>query len=666
MSDSRELPRHLELALLLALTLLAFSLRAFWHDVSPGGWRDDELSEGLVISGKVLDGDIRLFYADASGHEGLHHWLRAIFLAIFGEGVPGLRGLSILMGTAAVPLTYLLTRRLFGWQAALISAGLLAVSFWSLMYSRSGQRQVSITVTTLLAFCFLWRAVDPKEGHDISPRWGVFALAGFFMGLGFYVYFAGRGLPLIPLAWLAYLALWNRDQARAHWRGILLATGVALLMALPLMITLRAQPEAEARVEELALPIYDARAGDFSTLGRYTITTLSMFTHDGDDEALYNIPHRPVFGALGAALFWLGLLMALIRSFGPARDSRAAFLLLWLGAGLAPGVLSVPAASLGHTILAQPVSMIFPAFALIGITAWATPHHRLESRTLAGLFAGLVLLLFGWESLRGIRDYFFLWPQDSFMRVLHHSDIAAGLRNLQPAEPPPASVAIGGPLAESWDLQTAEIITRREDWTLRAFSPEYALILPPEGGLALLPHYLESSWAAARLSPDLAPDQPYGLYVLPQPAMLDESLPLAIFENGLSLRRAEGYEVSADAGTLEMLTTWSVDRILDLPPYQLFAKPPAPGDPAGPRLSIFVQLIDGNGQRASGSDGLWVDPYTLRPGDHFLQRHLIPLAGLPAGRYRVIAGLYDPLTGQRVIIAPGGADYVVLRESFEF
>ena len=50
---------------------------------------------------------------------------------------------------------------------------------------------------------------------------------------------------------------------------------------------------------------HDARRGDFSTLGRYALTTLSMFTHDGDDEVLYNIPHRPVFGLLGALCFWL-------------------------------------------------------------------------------------------------------------------------------------------------------------------------------------------------------------------------------------------------------------------------------------------------------------------------------------------------------------------------
>src|SRR5687768_10485900 len=144
------------------------------------------------------------------------------------------------------------------------------------------------------------------------------------------------------------------------WRGMALALAIALILSIPLVLTLRAQPEAETRVTEIALPIYKAQAGDFSMLGEYVVTTLSMFTHNGDEEWLYNVPHRPVFGMLGAVLFWAGVLIAILAALGRQHDPRSAFLLMWLGAGIIPGMLSVPAASLGHTILAQPVAMIFP------------------------------------------------------------------------------------------------------------------------------------------------------------------------------------------------------------------------------------------------------------------------------------------------------------------
>ena len=60
-----------------------------------------------------------------------------------------------------------------------------------------------------------------------------------------------------------------------------------------------------------------------------------------------------------------------------------------------------------------------------------------------------------------------------------------------------------------------------------------------------------------------------------------------------------------------------------------------------------------------GDDGLWVDPQTLYAGDVFLQRHALPA---PAGgeAAAVLFGLYDPLTGERILTVDG-ADHVRLR-----
>ncbi|MEJ2150294.1 MAG: hypothetical protein P8Z40_12555, partial [Chloroflexota bacterium] len=256
------------------------------------------------------------------------------------------------------------------------------------------------------------------------------------------------------------------------------------LLAAPLVVILLRQPEAEARVAELAQPIDDARQGDFSTLGRYALTTLSMFTHDGDDEVLYNVPHRPVFGPLGALLFWAGVGLALVRSLGPSHDERHAFLLLWLGAGLAPGALSVPAASLGHTILAQPVAMIVPALALGEGARWLAGAGR-PQQARAALLAG-ALVLVGWESARGIHDYWFVWPEDSFNRVLHHSDLHEAARWLN-AQGETRQVAIGGFLNERWDQQVMALDLEGDGWAVRAFDPRAAAISLPGGGVAVLP-----------------------------------------------------------------------------------------------------------------------------------------------------------------------------------
>ncbi len=653
------LSKRAEIILVITILVLALLLRTVSHWSAPNGWRDDELSSALVVTGHVLEGDFRVYYPDASGHEGLYEYFQAASLLIFGADAWGIRGPSILFGTLAVLLLYLFARHLFDWPTAAIAALLLALSFWSLMYSRTGQRHISVTVTTLLSFYFLWRGMRQAVGADksLSPRSYLnFGLSGLFMGLGFYTYFASRGVPLIVLAWAAYLLVWRRDWWGSACRGLILTLGLAVLISTPLIITLRQQPEAETRVSEVARPLYDARNGDFSTLGRYTLTTLAMFTHDGDEEWLYNIPRRPVFSVLAGLLFWSGLLLALIRSLGSKRDPRTAFVILWLGAGIAPGALSVPAASLGHTILAQPVAMIFPALAITSAGQWLA-ERQFARRVWLGtvLFAVLILLI--WEAARGIYDYFAIWPDDSFNRVLHHSDLHeatvwlnshAGTRN----------VAIGSFLVERWDQQVMKLDLSGQGWQVRAFNPESASLQIPGGGLAVVPEYLADLWGMDYLGEAVPVDGPYSVREVIPPDREAARHTIAEFDNGLALALADA---KASGGSLIVITTWRVDRPLDLPPFPLLSKPPAPGEDDTLRLAIFIQLLDTSGQRVAGYDGLGVDPYTLVPGDVFVQRSLINTTNLPDGSYQIAIGLYNPASGDRRLISPSGEDWIVLQ-----
>jgi hypothetical protein len=69
-------------------------------------------------------------------------------------------------------------------------------------------------------------------------------------------------------------------------------------------------------------------------------------------------------------------------------------------------------------------------------------------------------------------------------------------------------------------------------------------------------------------------------------------------------------------------------------------------------------LLDADGNFLAGDDGLWVDPYSLQPGDIFLQQHW---PQLPEGMEPATAvfGLYDPMTGQR-ILTEDGRDFLKL------
>ncbi|NLE44786.1 MAG: glycosyltransferase family 39 protein, partial [Chloroflexi bacterium] len=127
------------------LLLLGWGLRLCALNEVPPGWRDDELINIHVISGKPLTGQFPLYFTDASGHEPLYHYLHAAVHAALGFNVLSGHILSGAFGTLTLALTYALARRLFSGQTvALIATAAMATSFWSLMYSRTGIRHMSL------------------------------------------------------------------------------------------------------------------------------------------------------------------------------------------------------------------------------------------------------------------------------------------------------------------------------------------------------------------------------------------------------------------------------------------------------------------------------------------------------------------------------------------
>ena len=150
------------------------------------GWRDDELINSLVISQHALDGDLAVYYADASGHEALYHVLNALMLGAFGPGVPGIRWLSAILGVVSVFLTFLVGRRLYGASLGLVASAALAVSFWSLMYSRTGIRHILLPVLALSAYLFFFRGLGIGDKMTRQQRtwldfsWLAFSWASAF------------------------------------------------------------------------------------------------------------------------------------------------------------------------------------------------------------------------------------------------------------------------------------------------------------------------------------------------------------------------------------------------------------------------------------------------------------------------------------------------------
>jgi hypothetical protein len=79
---------------------------------------------------------------------------------------------------------------------------------------------------------------------------------------------------------------------------------------------------------------------------------------------------------------------------------------------------------------------------------------------------------------------------------------------------------------------------------------------------------------------------------------------------------------------------------------------------------LFLQLLNREGalvaQHDAPPNGGYTPPSTWQPNQQQLSRHALPLPeSLPPGEYRLIAGLYDPANGTRLLTEQGG-DFVEL------
>jgi len=654
-------PRRTERLLIVLVLLAAAWLRVTRLDSVPPGWRDDEVVETTVHAALILQGHWVLFFPQAEGHEPLYHYLSAALIAGAGDSLVVVRLLSAFFGLLSVAALYRLARRLFGAPVALLAAAALAVSFWGLMYSRFKLRQVGMVAPMLLAFDFVFRACD--SGRSAAERRRAGLWAALWLSASLYTYYAARAVPLMLLALAIYLFAFHRERMRGTWRPLALVAGVTLALVAPLAVAIAATPQSQARLSEVGAPLADLLHGDPRYLVRNTVETLAMPAFTGDPEFLYNIPGRPLFEPLGAALFGLGVVLAAWRW----RQPRYAFVLIWLVGGLAPAFASTPSASLGHSIAAQPVVYLLPALAVVALGGWLkdlTPPAPLPSKEggrkefntggrglgWAAAFAGLVLAAVFLIVLAGrdLTDYFIRWPALPQVRLLYRADLheaGAALRRL----PPGSDLGLATEALHPADALALGLDTPGLDLRPRVFSPAWAWMFPDQSVPLLL---LGSALPVGLGQPAPAGDfelRPASLGARAQPAVAAQG----DFQNGWE---CYGFRLALGP-TLQVLTYWRVLANYQAPaprPVDVLSGTPLP-------LKMFSHLLTPTGDLAAGDDQLDVDPATLRPGDSFVQSFAIAVpASLPAGNYRLRVGVYDPASGARVPLA-SGEDGLVLQ-----
>ena len=247
------LSRRLVIALVV-LTLIGgvWRLLAYYYNIWPHGdvVIDAAIAESVAWRGRLLVPivDVRYYPIDRFGfgyppdqHPPLWPLLGAPLIWLLGDSYSALKAVSLVVGIALIPLTYLALRRGVGAGPALFSSGLVAVSYPLVDFSGNGSLWILLAALYLV---WLWvlpdgplplttRVTPAKRERGITLwRW---AGLGVVMGLAYLTNYPAIVLPVALV--VVHLLRYGRQAARwSALAGPVLSGVVMLLVVLPWLI----------------------------------------------------------------------------------------------------------------------------------------------------------------------------------------------------------------------------------------------------------------------------------------------------------------------------------------------------------------------------------------------------------------------------------------------
>jgi mannosyltransferase len=614
------------------ILLLATALR-FYRLAGQSLWSDEGNSVALAQAGLA---EIAARTA-LDIHPPLYYWLLHFWIRLFGQSEVAVRSLSAVAAVLLVGVIYQLGARLFDRRAGLMAAFIAAVSPFQVYYAQEARMYALLA---LLGALTIWATVewmlpgneeweqDPKGfGKPLGSAkrsrrltWALLyvlsAAAGLYTQYAFPVVLAAANLAVLT-------AIWQSRRQRAVARR--LAEWLAM-QAIPLALYLPWLPVAWRQLTTWPAPSPTDAGNAFITIWRILVL--------GPAGGINSQPWDVVFGGL--------TLVGVILLLAHAPLPRAVLVLLYGGLPVGLTLLLFKPAYLKFLLVASPALC---------------------------LLLGLELAL--WRIKK---------------RVSFENWVGAGI----------IALAAWGPLVAYYtDPAVARDDYRGIARTLEAVAgPEDAILLDAAGQQEVFGYYyrgaaavyplprqrpLDRQATVAELETILArARRVYALYWA-----TDESDPAGVIEGWLNEHafkatdawvgnvRLVSYAAPLPAGDL-LPADVRLGEHITLAGYRLLPAQTAPGEvvqiqlrwttdvPLTAHYVVFVQALDGANHLAGQSDAEPATPSAnWTPGQPVLDRHgLLIEPGTPPGEYRIIAGLYDATSGQR-LPAPAG-DFVEL------
>lgn len=644
--------------LLLLILLLAFGLRLYLLTEIPPGLTHDEANHGREGI-EILDGIYRYFFPLNYGSEPIYSYTVAASMRLFGENLFALRYVNVVFGVLAIAATYVWATWAFNRRAGLLTAVLLALSFWPLASSRQALRAGMLpffTACTVLVFWWVLGLAPRYKWQPSSSTRTQVGLLFFVLGIlaTFHIYLAARVAWLIFPAFLLYTAFLHRQIFNKHWQKIIGALVLASLLLIPMFLYLQNRPESQTRLGMLDGTLDAVQNGNFQPVLQTVSEALLAFVWPGfgDQFLAYNIPGRPVFDALTAVFFVLGLGVCLWRWKRPSYT----FLLLWFFVGILPSLLTGATANTTRNLAALPAVFILPA---IGFTHIAT-GLRNRAPTMARVIPVVISLWLLFVGLTTSRDYFNRWAQSPDVRGAYQRNLGEAIAYWQAVggeSPIIFSSVYPGP---AHDTSIATILFDNTPLDRRWIDARQALVLPDQRPLSFLipastplhPAFqplLDAVETISLRSSDLDPSFTHYRFNEQKPSWLQTDQTVATVDGAIDLLHGQWLaDATPPGGVAEMLTVWRVADPARIGP----TVPPA----YTTDVVLFTHVLDDAGNIVVQQDRLDAPSWSWQTDDLLIQIHSMWLAPETAvGTYPTITGFYDRASGERrPIITPSG------------
>ncbi len=199
--------------LLTLITLLALALRILRLDFQPLWW-----DEGYSVFFATRDFWTMIERTAIDIHPPLYYAMMQVWINFFGTRAVALRLLSVVIGTATIPLLYVLARKLFTDQRiALVAAFLLAISPFHIYYSQEVRMYGLVTLLGLASvyLCIQLLAMTPgtRQTATLAPIYILVTAAALYTQ--YYAAFILAAEIILILA--IYLII---DRRPTDWRSL--------------------------------------------------------------------------------------------------------------------------------------------------------------------------------------------------------------------------------------------------------------------------------------------------------------------------------------------------------------------------------------------------------------------------------------------------------------